>query len=79
MSGRLQDQIRARLRAAPDGLTASEIAAQLPVYPSAVRTALTRMPDVYIDRWLVRHHIRPTAVWVAVAVPENCPMPGRAS
>jgi hypothetical protein len=33
------------------------------------------MPDVYIDRYMTRPKLPPTAVWVAVAIPPNCPKP----
>jgi len=33
------------------------------------------MPDVYIDRYMTRPKLPPTAVWVAVAIPPNCQKP----
>ena len=71
-------KIRTALRAAPDGLTTTELSVLSEVTYSTVYKALTLMPDAYIDRW--QRPLRPgrmQAVWCVVEVPENCPRPAR--
>ena len=74
MSGRLQARLRQALRAAPDGLTASELMVELGLSTRTVQiySSLKGMPDVYIDRWATPYN---AAVYVAVEVPANCPRP----
>lgn len=75
MSSALQSRLRAVLLDHPDGLTAREAGGAVGVARVSAIQALQRMPDVYIDRYLVRPSLPPTAVWVAVAIPPNCPKP----
>lgn len=69
--------VRALLRAHEDGLTATDMAAQLGEGPHGIRRALSAMPDVYIDRWVKPARGPYAAVWCAVPVPENCPRPSK--
>jgi hypothetical protein len=71
-------QIRALLRANPDGLTVKQICDITGKKDSVTRRALEGMTDVYRDRWIDRgthRGGRPMAVFVAVQVPEDCPRP----
>lgn len=77
MTSALQSRLRAVLLDHPDGLTAREAGDAAGVVRVSAIQALQRMPDVYIDRYLVRPSLPPTAVWVAVPIPENCPRPGQ--
>ena len=72
-----QPQIRAALRQAPDGLTVTEIAKEKRLKPQNVLTAVKAMPDVYVDRWIPAKKgcKQWTAIYIAVEVPENAPMP----
>lgn len=73
-----QTQIRALLRASPDGLTTGEIASRVDGSAASIHRTLQRMPDTYIDRWVRREdaQTRPLcAVWCAVVPPDNCPRP----
>lgn len=68
--------IRALLRANPDGLTARQIRDALAIPKVAtVRGALETMPDVYVDRWTDPVRGQWQAVWCAVVPPSNCPYP----
>lgn len=68
--------IRATLRKHSDGLTLSGIAEHSGVPYRSVHTAMSRMPDAYIDRWVSpKSSFRYQAVWCVVPVPENCPHP----
>ena len=71
-----QPQIRALLKAHPDGLSTLEIAARVSRNDNAVFKVLKRMPDVYIDRWGNKNH-QYAAIWCAVRVPDDCPHPLR--
>ena len=66
--------IRMLLQQYHDGLTNSEIAERLEKDASHTRLALSKMPDVYIDRWTIKRK-QWTAVWCVVVPPENCPKP----
>ena len=66
--------IRMLLQQYHDGLTNSEIAERLGKNASHIRLALSKMPDVYIDRWTARRK-QWTAVWCVVVPPQNCPKP----
>ena len=66
--------IRMLLQQYHDGLTNSEIAERLEKDASHIRIALSKMPDVYIDRWTARRK-QWTAVWCVVVPPQNCPKP----
>ena len=69
--------IRAMLRANPDGIRASEIHQALPNITKAttIMRNLHRMPDAYIDRWVLAHRGQYEAVWCAVVKPRDCPHP----
>ena len=69
--------VRETLRMNPDGLTASEIADKTNIDVENIRKALKQMPDCYIDRWLPSSQGNLGAVWIAVNVPEDCPMPSK--
>lgn len=58
-----------------DGMTAAEIATVLDANPSAVISALRRMPDCYIDRWQQSGKSKYASVWCAVTPPSHCPHP----
>jgi hypothetical protein len=72
-------QVRAALRAAPDGLTVAEILEQVPrLDKDYVSKILNSMPDAYIDRWVSIYGGRWfRAVWCVVVPPEDCPRPHR--
>lgn len=71
--------IRAMLHANPDGIRASEIHAALPdiTRTTTIMRTLHRMPDAYIDRWVLGAGTRGQfeAVWCVVVKPRNCPHP----
>lgn len=70
--------LRRLLRENPDGLSTTELAKRLSRDNNNVRNALTRMPDVYIDRWDATPGQKTyVAVWCAVVPPPNCPHPTR--
>lgn len=75
MRRKIQAEVRALLRANPDGLTCAEIMFMLQTQDNHVRDAVKAMPDVYIDRWVYPRTGPVAAVWCAVAVPEDCPRP----
>ena len=77
MTSALQSRLRAVLLDHPDGLTAREAGDAAGVPRVSAIQALQRMPDVYIDRYMTRPKLPPTAVWVAVAIPPHCPRPGQ--
>jgi hypothetical protein len=69
-------ELRALLRANPDGLTVKQMCEHTGKLDAPTRRALEGMPDVYRDRWIVHPGgRRPIAVFVAVPVPEDCPPP----
>ena len=70
----LSKRIRDALAAAPDGMTASELALALNAQPSAISRSLALMPDVYIDRW-VQTRTKYAAVHCLAFVPDDCPYP----
>jgi hypothetical protein len=68
--------IRATLRQNDDGLTLNQIAVKSGVAYRSVHRMVTKMPDVYIDRWQTPTGAYPyQAVWCVVVVPQNCPHP----
>lgn len=68
--------VRNTLRLHADGLTLNEIAHFAGVPYRYAHRAVTKMPDVYIDRWKPPRGACPhQAVWCAVPVPDNCPHP----
>ena len=69
--------IRALLRASEDGMTAAQIGEAMGVDQGGVYHALVRMPDAYIDRYLLPVRGQYAAVWCVVVPPENCPHPRR--
>ena len=71
---RTNERIRALLRNARDGLTVNEICGELEITGVVARKVLAKMPDAYIDRWLVAVGA-PAAVWCVVVPPPNCPRP----
>jgi hypothetical protein len=72
-------QIRALLRASPDGLTVADLLAEVTRIDKAHASRILRsMPDAYIDRWVSVHDGRwHRAVWCVVVPPEHCPRPHR--
>jgi hypothetical protein len=68
-------QVRALLRANPDGMTVRQINDVLHRTDSNLRRVLQDMPDTYIDRWELRARKTPAAVWCVVVPPEDCPRP----
>jgi hypothetical protein len=71
-----QTAVRDALRAAPDGLTAVEVAAAVGHDASHINSTLKRMDDTYIDRWKPsRGSLGYAAVWCVADVPEDCPRP----
>jgi hypothetical protein len=69
-------EVRAALRAHPDGLTTSQLADITDAPQGTIRCILKNMPDAYIDRWQTRGTQKYlSAVWCVVIPPENCPKP----
>lgn len=72
------DKLRAMLRNEEDGSTVAELALRLDARKVSIASALTRMPDTYVDRWTEAGQSRPyEAVWCIITPPENCPKPTR--
>ena len=67
--------IRETLLAHEDGLTKSQICNITNISHSSITKSLDAMPDIYIDRWIIRAKKAVTPVYVAVKVPEDCPKP----
>ena len=70
----ISEKIRDALGAAPDGMTALELALALKVTPTGVSRSLALMPDTYIDRW-VKTTGKYAAVHCLAFVPDDCPHP----
>jgi hypothetical protein len=69
-------EIRALLRANPDGLTLKQIVDEFPQRTLVnVRRSLKALPDAYIDRWESAPRKAYKAVWCVVIPPEDCPHP----
>lgn len=72
-------KIRLLLRDKPNGLTAKQIHQEIPEISlvKTVKSALRKMPDVYIDRWIREPGSRGQyqAVYMAVIPPKDCPHP----
>jgi len=78
MKAQWPDKLRAMLRNEEDGSTVAELALRLDARKVSIASALTRMPDTYVDRWTEAGQSRPyEAVWCIVTPPENCPKPTR--
>lgn len=73
----LRAEVRALLLANPEGLTIRQIVVGTQSSDNNVRSSLTCMPDVYIDRWEFPRQGPISAVYVAVPIPEDCPRPNR--
>ena len=70
-------EIRALLRAHPDGLTLEEIVTAVNRNKTNVRRVLQNMPDAYIDRWMPAKREQFKAIWCVIVVPKDCPRPER--
>jgi len=72
-----QEAIRKALRAAPDGLTVTELSKLVYKHRTNVNISVRSMPDVYIDRWTkaARQCNTFIPIYIAVEVPENAPKP----
>ena len=70
----LQNRIREALQKQEDGMTVGQLTLAVRGSPEAIRKALSRMGDSYIDRW-VKEGWNFSAVHCLVAVPEDCPRP----
>jgi hypothetical protein len=78
MTGRVTHTMRELLRRYPDGLTTVEAATYAGISYDNTKRVLADMPDVYIDRWVLRDGPGRgpwRCVWCAVDVPDNCPKP----
>lgn len=71
------NEVRQRLREAPDGMTVAQILAVVDTERTHLSRILNGMVDAYIDRWeksvADKRWLR--AVWCVVVAPENCPRP----
>jgi hypothetical protein len=68
--------IRELLKRHPDGLKSSDIAKFTGIDVRSVNKSLESVFGVYVDRWEnATYRNTLAAVWVVVAVPENCPKP----
>jgi len=70
-------EIRALLRANPDGLTLEEIITAVGRDKTNVRRVLQNMPDAYIDRWMPAKREQFKAIWCVIVPPKDCPRPER--
>ena len=71
-------EVRALLRANPDGLTMKQLIAAFPDRTeSNIRRTIKGLPDAYIDRWESAPRKAYKAVWCVVIPPEDCPHPIR--
>ena len=72
-------KIREILRSSPNGRTAKQIHKELPEInrTQTIKSSLKKMPDVYIDRWILEPGCRGQyqAVYMAVIPPMDCPHP----
>lgn len=72
-------KIRELLRSEHYGMTAKQIHEKLPeiAKTKTIKSSLTKMPDVYIDRWAREPGSRGQyqAVYMAVIPPRDCPHP----
>jgi len=69
-------EMRALLRANPDGLTMKQLIAAFPDRTeSNIRRTIKGLPDSYIDRWESASRKSYKAVWCVVIPPEDCPHP----
>lgn len=69
------EAVRAYLRENPDGAGVPEIADATNRANPNVWLTLRRMPDAYIDRWVMSTGGY-SPVWCVVVPPEHCPKPG---
>jgi len=68
------DAVRKALRDNRGGLTTKQVSAITGLTGAAVYNALYRLPEVWIDSWLLTGtQGRPSAVWKIV--PDDCPSP----
>ena len=72
-------KIREILRTHAEGLTSKQIHVQMPEVKKSetIKSSLRKMPDVYIDRWVLEKGNRGQyqAVYMAVIPPQDCPHP----
>ena len=72
-------KIREILRKVPEGLTVNQLRPHLIEInkPNTIRKCLEKMPDAYIDRWILNAGNRGQyeAVWAVVVPPAHCPHP----
>ena len=68
-------EIRALLRAHPDGLCVEDIVIAVRRDKSNVKKVLRNMPDAYIDRWMPTKREQYKAIWCVVVPPTDCPRP----
>jgi hypothetical protein len=71
-------KIRELLRQAPDGMTICQLSDITGIRKDTITTALSNMPDAYIDRWEGPYRGQWAAVWCVVVPPPNCPRPSDA-
>ena len=70
--------VRATLRQHTDGMTMTEIANTTGIPYRSIYTAVSSMPDIYIDRWIQPNGAyRYQSVWCVVTPPANCPHPNK--
>ena len=72
-----QTEIRAALKASPDGLNITRIANYVHKPTNLIKRMIAVMPDIYVDRWVkaTRGKALYTQVYVIVDVPEDSPRP----
>lgn len=72
-------KIREVLRANPNGLTAKQILKLIPEISKTgvIKGSIKKMPDAYIDRWMIERGSRGQyqAVYMVVVPPQDCPHP----
>ena len=73
----LTKELRAHLRANPDGLTTAELAELTGRNKYNILTQLKLMPDTYVDRWEGPKRGQYAAVFCVVVPPPDCPHPTR--
>ena len=71
------NELRALLRASPDGLTPAELANRTGRDKHNITRLLRHMPDTYVDRWEGPKRGQYAAVFCVVVPPPDCPHPTR--
>ena len=77
MTATYRPKVEEILKKHPDGVSTTDIAAQLGKDPRSIYKALKRTPLAYVDRWASPVRGQYVAIWVLMQMPEDCPHPTR--